>query len=131
MPVSLNEIKKICEKNTVKMADFMTIDLNGRWRHLTMPVDRLTEDTMKNGIGFDGSNYGFAPVEKSDMVFIPDLSTARMDPFAEISTLSMIGDVYTIELPDNKRFDQYPRNVAINAEQYLRSTGIADEIRIA
>jgi len=127
---SLAELKDFCEKNDVKMADFMMIDLNGRWRHLTMPIGRLTEDTLINGVGFDGSNYGFAPVEKSDMVFIPDLSTAHLDPFAEIPTLSMIGDVYVIDLPDNRRFDQDPRNVAIHAEEYLRSTGIADEMRI-
>ncbi|MDR0443985.1 MAG: type I glutamate--ammonia ligase [Treponema sp.] len=130
MPVTLDDINKLCEKNAVKMADFMMIDMNGRWRHLTMPIARLTEDTLKNGVGFDGSNYGFAPVEKSDMIFIPDLASARMDPFAEIPTLSMIGDVYVIDLPENWRFDQYPRNVAIHAEEYLRSTGIADEIRI-
>ena len=129
MAVSLDDINKICEKNAVKMADFMMIDLNGRWRHLTMPIERLTPDTLRNGVGFDGSNYGFAPVEKSDMVFIPDLSSARMDPFAEIPTLSMIGDVYVIDLPENRRFDQDPRNVAIHAEEYLRSTGIADEMR--
>ena len=127
---SLAGVKEYCEKNGVKMADFMMIDLNGRWRHLTMPIGRLTEDTLKNGVGFDGSNYGFAPVEKSDMVFIPDLSTAHMDAFAEIPTLSMIGDVYVIDLPDNRRFDQDPRNVAFHAEEYLRSTGIADEMRI-
>jgi glutamine synthetase len=130
MSVSLTDIKKLCEKNKVKMADFMMIDLNGHWRHLAMPIERLTEDTLKNGVGFDGSNYGFAPVEKSDMVFIPDLSTAHMDAFAEIPTLSMIGDVYVIDLPDNRRFDQDPRNVAIHAEEYLRSTGIADEMII-
>ncbi|MCL1812970.1 MAG: glutamine synthetase beta-grasp domain-containing protein, partial [Treponema sp.] len=130
MSVSLSEIKKLCEKNAVKMADFLMIDLNGRCRHLTMPIDRLTEDTLKSGVGFDGSNYGFAQVEKSDMVFIPDLESAHIDPFAEIPTLQMIGDVYVIELPDNKRFDQDPRNVAIHAEEYLRGTGIADEFRI-
>jgi glutamine synthetase len=106
------------------------IDLNGRFRHLTMPIDRLTEDTLKSGVGFDGSNYGFAQVEKSDMVFIPDLESAHIDPFAEIPTLQMIGDVYVIDLPDNRRFDQDPRNVAIHAEEYLRGTGIADEFRI-
>jgi len=130
MFASLTDVKGFCEKNAVKMADFMMIDLNGRWRHLSMPIDRLTEDTLKNGVGFDGSNYGFAPVEKSDMVFIPDLSTARMDAFAEIPTITMIGDVYVIDLPDNRRFDQDPRNVAFHAEEYLRSTGIADEMRI-
>ncbi len=130
MATSLHEIKDFCEKNAVKMVDFLMVDLNGRWRHLTMPVARLTEDTLKYGVGFDGSNYGFAPVEKSDMVFIPDLDSARMDPFAEIPTLSMIGDVYVIDAPDNRRFDQDPRNVAIHAEEYMRSTGIADEMRI-
>ena len=127
---SLNEAKKFCERNSVRMADFMMIDINGRWRHLTMPIERLTEDTLKNGVGFDGSNYGFAPIEKSDMVFVPDLSTAHIDKFAEVPTLSMIGDVYVIEMPQNRRFDQDPRNVAIHAEEYLRSTGIADELRI-
>ena len=131
MFTSMEELKGFAEKNSVKMADFMMIDLNGRWRHLTMPIERLNEDTLKFGIGFDGSNYGFAPVEKSDMVFVPDLSTANMDSFSDIPTLSMIGDVFVIDLPDNRRFDQDPRNVAINAENYLRTTGIADEIRIA
>ena len=130
MSNTLAKLRKFCDKNSVRMADFMTIDLNGRWRHLTMPIERLTEDTLVYGIGFDGSNYGFAPVEKSDMVFVPDLDSARLDPFAEIATLSMIGDVYVIGVPDNKRFDQDPRNVAIHAEEYLRSTGIADEMII-
>jgi len=127
---TLSEIKDFCKKNDVKMADFMMIDINGRWRHLTMPIDRLTEDTLKSGVGFDGSNYGFAPIEKSDMVFIPDLTTAHLDPFAEIPTITMIGDVFVIDLPENRRFDQDPRNVTFHAEEYLRSTGIADEIRI-
>ena len=73
MPVTFDDIKKLCEKHDVKMADFLMTDLTGRLRHLTMPVARFTEETMKNGVGFDGSNYGFAPVEKSDMVFIPPL----------------------------------------------------------
>lgn len=127
---SLKEAKLYCQEQDVKMVDFMMVDLNGRWRHLTIPAARLGENTLENGIGFDGSNYGFAPVEKSDMVFIPDLTTAYLDPFAEVSTLTMIGDVYVIHLPQNDRFDQDPRNVAIHAEEYLRATGIADEMRI-
>ncbi len=127
---NLKETKSFCEKNNIKMVDFMMIDLNGRWRHLTMPVDRLDEGTMEHGIGFDGSNYGFAQVEKSDMVFVPDLSSAFVDKFAEVPTLAMIGDVFCIELPKNRRFDQDPRNVAFHAEEYLKKTGIADEMRI-
>lgn len=127
---TLEEAKNYCKTNDIKMVDFMMIDLNGRWRHLTMPETRLTEDTLKNGIGFDGSNYGFAPVEKSDMVFIPNLTTAYVDKFAEVKTLAMIGDVFVIDLPNNRRFDQDPRNVAVHAEEYLKSTGIADVMRI-
>ena len=102
---NLSEAKAYCAEKEIKMVDFMMIDLNGRWRHLTMPVDRLTEDTLVSGIGFDGSNYGFAPVESSDMVFIPDLSSAYVDDFAKVPTLAMIGDVFVIDLPDNRRFD--------------------------
>jgi len=85
---------------------------------------------MKHGIGFDGSNYGFAPVEKSDMIFIPDLSSAYVDAFAEIPTVAMIGDVFVIGLPDNRRFDQDPRNVAHSAQEHMKKSGIADEMRI-
>ena len=130
MFTNLEQSKKFCVENEIKMVDFMMIDLNGRWRHLTMPVGRLTEDVLINGVGFDGSNYGFAPVEKSDMVFIPDLTSAYVDKFAEIPTLAMIGDVMVIDVPDNYRFDQYPRNVAMHAEEYMRELGIADEMKI-
>ena len=119
-----------CAEHNVQMIDFKMIDLLGRWRHLSIPTSRFTPDTLKYGIGFDGSNYGFAPVEKSDMVFIPDISTAVFDPFTEVATLSMIGDVFVIAEPDNCRFDQDPRTVATRAEEYLQSTGIADEMRI-
>lgn len=127
---SFDEAKRYCTEQGIQMVDFMMIDLNGRWRHLTMPVDRFSEDTMRNGIGFDGSNYGFAPVEKSDMVFIPDVTSAYVDPFAKVPTVAMIGDVFVIDYPNNRRFNQDPRNVATHAEEYLRSTGIADEMRI-
>jgi len=127
---TLKQTKDFCRENDIKMIDFMMIDLDGRWRHLTVPADRLTEHTMEHGIGFDGSNYGFAPVEKSDMVFIPDLSSAYVDEFAEVSTLAMIGDVFVIDLPKNRRFDQDPRNVAYHAQEYMKKLGVADEMRI-
>jgi len=127
----LTKIKAFCAEKDVKMVDFKMTDLTGRWRHLTIPVERFTDMTLLSGIGFDGSNYGFAPIEKSDMVFIPDINTAYIDPFMKITTLTMIGDVFTICVPDNKRFDQDPRNVAKNAENYLSASGIADKIMIS
>ena len=128
---TLSEAKAFIAKEKIQMLDLMTIDINGRWRHLTMPAARLTEDILQYGIGFDASNYGYAPVEKSDMVFIPDLKTAYLDSFAEIPALAVLGDVFVIDLPSNRRFDQDPRNIALCAEKILCASGIADEFRIA
>ena len=90
---NFEEAKVFIEENDIKMIDFRMIDLNGRWHHLTIPAERFTESTMTSGIGFDGSNYGFAPVEKSDMVFIPDLSSAAIDDFCELSSDSWMKDI--------------------------------------
>ena len=127
---SYDQVVEFCSENEIAMIDFKMIDLLGRWRHLSIPTGRFSLDTLKYGIGFDGSNYGFAPIEKSDMVFIPDITTTVYDPFTDVPTLSMIGDVFVIAEPDNYRFDQDPRNIALKAEEYMQATGIADEMRI-
>ena len=127
---NLEQVKQFCDDNDIKMVDFMMVDLDGRWRHLTIPAGRFTEDTLIYGVGFDASNYGYAPIEKSDMVFVPDLQSAYIDAFAKIPTLAMIGDVMVIDLPDNHKFDQYPRTVAAHAEDYMKKLGVASEMRI-
>ena len=127
---TITDVKNFCEEHRIEMIDFKMIDLDGRWRHITIPASRFTEDTMRYGIGFDGSNYGYAPVENSDMVFIPDLSSAAVDPFCQTPTLTMIGDVYVIGKHENRPFDQYPRNVLRRAVDYMREEGIADEMII-
>ena len=126
MFTNAEDVKKFVLENDIKMIDFRMVDINGRWHHLTIPVERFSEDTMTAGIGFDGSNYGFAPVEKSDMVFIPDLKSAEIDPFCEIKTLAMIGDVRVIGKDANTPFNQEPRNVTKRAEEYMKETGVAD-----
>ncbi len=128
MARTLQDVLALCQEKDIKIVDFKMTDIDGRWRHLSIPVGRLTEDTMLYGIGFDGSNYGYAPVESSDMVFVPDLESAAVDPFAEVPTLTMIGDVMVIDRPENRPFDQYPRNVAKRAVAYMRETGVADEM---
>ncbi len=124
------DIKKMCAEQGIVMIDFKMIDLDGRWRHITIPADRFDEKIFQYGIGFDGSNYGFAPIEKSDMVFIPDPETAVIDPFVEIPTLSMSGDVCIIGSEENTPFDQYPRNVGLRALQYMEQSGAADRMLI-
>ncbi len=130
MGVTLKDIQKLIKENDIKIVDFKLTDIDGRWRHLSIPAQKLNESTMTNGIGFDGSNYGYAPVENSDMVFVPVLESAVIDTYAEIPTLSMIGDVQVIALPENRPFDQYPRNVAIRALDFMKEEGVADEMII-
>ena len=127
---NLEEALRYIRENEVKFIDFKMVDLRGRWKHLTIPANTFNADTLQYGIGFDGSNYGYAEVKKSDMVFIPDLKAAALDPFTYEKTLVMIGDVMVIEEPENRPFDQYPRNVAKAALDYMRKTGAADEMII-
>lgn len=125
----IKEYKKFIKENKIEFADFKLIDLRGRFRHLTIPAENLTEKTMKDGIGFDASNYGYAKVEKSDMVFIPDLSTAVIDPFS-LNIITMLANVYVID-KTNYPFEQYPRNVINAAVKLMKDNKIADEMLIA
>ncbi len=126
----IQQIMDLIQEKDIKMVDFKMVDINGQYRHVTIPARDFNESVMKNGIGFDASNYGYAVVEKSDMVFIPDPDTAVIDPFCDIPTLSMTGNAMIIDNPQNRPLKQYPRNIVLAAEEYMRSTGIADTILI-
>ena len=78
---NIKEVQDFIKKKEVKYIDFKMIDLKGRWKHLSIPAENFKDSIMTDGIGFDGSNYGYADVKNSDMVFVPDLSTAVIDPF--------------------------------------------------
>ncbi len=127
---SAQEVIQFIRENDIKMLDFKMVDIDGAFRHVTIPASRFTEETLTDGIGFDASNYGYAVVEKSDMVFIPDVRTAMIDPFCRIPTLSMTGNAMIIDYPANRPLAQYPRNIVLAAEEYMRSTGIADSMLI-
>ncbi len=130
MAKTVNDIIKLIKDNDIKMIDFKMVDINGQYRHVTIPANHFDENIIKNGIGFDASNYGYAVVEKSDMVFIPDLDTAMIDPFCEIATLSMSGNAMIIDTPKNRPLAQYPRNIVLAAEKYMKDLGIADTMLI-
>ena len=124
------DIMQMIQEQNIKMVDFKIVDINGQFRHVTIPASQFTPDTIREGIGFDASNYGYAVVEKSDMVFIPDLDTAVIDPYCEIPTLSITGNAMIIDYPENRPLAQYPRNIVQAAEQYMKSNGIADTMLI-
>jgi len=126
----IEKIMNLIEEQGIQMVDFKMVDINGQFRHVTIPAQSFSADIMRDGIGFDASNYGYAVVEKSDMVFIPDPDTAMVDPFCDVPTLSMSGNAMIIDYPENRPLAQYPRNITLAAEQYMKDTGIADTMLI-
>ena len=120
-------------KNAVKMAkdhgatmvDLKFMDFIGTWQHFSVPVSELSEDMFEDGFGFDGSSIrGWQPIHASDMLVLPDPSTALMDPFIKEPTLSFICNIYD---PITKEpYSRDPRNIAKKAEAYLKSSGIGD-----
>ena len=127
---SVQDILALIKEKGIRMVDFKMVDIDGQYRHVTIPAENFSEDTMKSGIGFDASNYGYAVVEKSDMVFIPDPDTAVVDPFCEIPTLSMTGNAMIIASPENRPLPQYPRNIVRAAVEAMKASGVADEMLI-
>ena len=99
MAKTVQEIMDMIREQGIQMVDFKMVDIHGQFRHVTIPAQAFNEEIMKDGVGFDASNYGYAVVEKSDMVFIPDPDTAVIDPFCEIPTLSMTGNAMIIDIP--------------------------------
>ena len=130
MAKTVQQIMDLIREQDIKMVDFKMVDIHGQFRHVTIPARDFNEEIMENGVGFDASNYGYAVVEKSDMVFIPDPDTAVIDPFCQIPTLSMTGNAMIIDTPANRPLAQYPRNIVLAAEQYLKDSGIADTMLI-
>lgn len=115
----------MAKKKDVKVVDFKFVDLVGVWQHFSVPVGELTDDVFENGLGFDGSSIrGWKAINESDMIVIPDPTTALIDPFQFPTTLSLVCDIH--EPLTKERFRRCPRGIAANAENYLKSTGLAD-----
>ena len=130
MGKTVQDIMQLIREQGIRMVDFKMVDIHGQFRHVTIPAESFTEEIMQTGVGFDASNYGYAVVEKSDMVFIPDPDTAVVDPFCQIPTLSMTGNAMIIDHPQNRPLAQYPRNIVLAAEKYMQDSGVADTMLI-
>jgi glutamine synthetase len=119
------EVLKFTAKNGAKFVDFKFVDLLGIWQHTTMPIAKLQEDSFAEGFGFDGSSIrGWKAINESDMVFIPDSTTAVMDPFFAQPTLSLTCDI--VDAVTRQPYSRDPRYIARKAEQYLKQTGVGD-----
>ncbi len=113
-----------------KEARFVSVrftDLPGSWHHLTYPIGQLTEDSFEEGFGFDASSLrGWAAINESDMLLIPDPSRFWLDPFASEPTICLIANVVDPITKEGYGLD--PRSVAVRAESYLKFTGVADTV---
>ncbi len=113
------------KKHSAVMVDLKFVDLIGKWQHTSVPFHRLNADAFEDGFGFDGSSIrGFQPINQSDMLLIPDAATAVMDPFTKHPTLSLICTIQDTITRQN--YSRDPRQIALKAEAYLKSTGYAD-----
>jgi glutamine synthetase len=119
------EAIKFAKEQKAQMVDLKFMDFPGMWQHFTIPIGGLDEGTFEDGVGFDGSSIrGWQAIHASDMVVLPDPTTAVMDPFTAAPTLSLICNI--LDPITREAYTRDPRNVAQKAEAYLRSTGIAD-----
>jgi glutamine synthetase len=122
---SPDEVLSYIRDNEVKYVDVRFCDLPGQMQHFNVPAGSFTEDVFSEGLAFDGSSIrGFQQIHESDMLLLPDASTAVVDPFRVEKTLNInffIHDPLTRE-----PYSRDPRNIARKAEEYLRGTGIAD-----
>jgi glutamine synthetase len=119
------EALEFAKKNEARQLDLRFTDLPGVQQHVSYPIDQLDESSFEEGFGFDGSSIrGWAAINESDMLLIPDPSTAMMDPFTEVPTLVMTCGV--IDPITRQHYERDPRWIAQKAEMYLHTTGIGD-----
>ncbi len=116
---------KFAEENEAKFLSIRFTDLVGAMHHLTFPINQLDESSFEEGFGFDASSLrGWAAINESDMLHVPDATRVFMDPFSEEPTVCMFADVVDPMTRETYALD--PRAVAIRAENYLKETKIAD-----
>lgn len=118
-------VLKYASEHKAKFVSVRFTDLPGSWQHLTFPISELNEDSFEDGFGFDASSIrGWAAIHESDMLLVPDANRHWMDPFADEPTLCLVANAVDPLSRQGYAFD--PRMVAVRAESYLKSSGIAD-----
>jgi len=121
---ALDEAVAFIRHKSVAMVDLKFCDLWGRWRHVTLPAGRFNQQLLETGVGFDGSSLGLSAVKSGDLVLVPELATAFLDPFWDVPTISFL--CATLEADSRQPFPHDPRTLATRAEEFLRSSGVGD-----
>jgi glutamine synthetase len=119
------DVMQMIKDNEVKFVDLRFTDTRGKEQHVSVPVSSFGPEKFTEGHAFDGSSIaGWKGIQASDMLLMPDPSTANLDPFMDETTLLLTCDV--IEPSDGKGYDRDPRSLARRAEAYLKASGIGD-----
>ncbi|MEA1868332.1 MAG: type I glutamate--ammonia ligase [Thermodesulfobacteriota bacterium] len=119
------QVLDMAKEKDLKVVDLRFLDFLGLWQHFTVPLTELDETSFEDGFGFDGSSIrGWQPIHASDMLVVPDSTTAQIDPFFTEPTLVLIGDI--VDPITREPYSRDPRNIAKKAEAYLKGTGIGD-----
>ena len=124
--MSASDVLKTMKDNDVKFVDFRFTDPRGKEMHFSLPAKQVDEGTFEDGNMFDGSSIeGWKSINASDMIMMPDVDTAVLDPFTDQTTLNVRCDI--VEPDTMQGYERDPRTVAKRAEAYLQQTGIADQ----
>ncbi|WP_111658012.1 glutamate--ammonia ligase [Isoalcanivorax indicus] len=116
---------KLIKENDVKWVDMRFTDSRGKEQHVSIPASEIDDDFFTDGKMFDGSSIaGWKGINESDMILQPDDDTAVIDPFTDVSTLNLRCNI--VEPTTMQGYERDPRSIAMRAEEYLKSTGIAD-----
>ena len=119
------KVLAMAKEEGVKVVDIRFMDFPGIWQHFSVPISELEVSSFDDGYGFDGSSIrGWQPINASDMLVVPDATTAKMDPFFKEPTLVLIGNI--VDPLTRESYTRDPRHIAQKAEAYLKSTGIGD-----
>ncbi|MFQ6018584.1 MAG: type I glutamate--ammonia ligase [Kiloniellaceae bacterium] len=119
------DVLKVIKDERVRMIDVRFTDIPGVWQHFSVPPSAVDADSFSDGIGFDGSSIrGFQEIHESDMLVVPDPTTAFLDPFTEETTLVLICNIQ--DPVTGRAYSRDARHIAMKAEAYLKSTGIGD-----
>lgn len=119
------DVLEFAKESDARVVDLRFMDFPGLWQHFTVPICELDEGSFEDGFGFDGSSIrGWQPINASDMLVVPDPSTAKMDPFFETPTLVLICNI--VDPVTRESYTRDPRFITRKAEAYLKSSGIGD-----
>lgn len=121
----VQDVFKLIKEKEIKMIDFRFTDMPGQWQHFSIPADKLEESSFYEGLGFDGSSIrGWKSIDESDMLVMPDATTAKIDPFIKHKSLYIICDI--VDPMNMLPYERDPRLIARKAVEYMKSTGVAD-----